>query len=374
MKVFILVIIISLFIACSQKKEPAANPDMTGMKMDSAENDDQHSDEVKLNAQQIKLGNIQVDTIKDSRLEDKIVLTATLTTDQRKTVSINSRVMGRIEVLYFKNPGDYVNKGARLYDLYSEDLNNAKQEFLQAMEQKSTLNNPAIDFNSLIGGAKNKLLLWGMNEAQIDELVKTGKAAPRTTFYSNASGYITQFGVKEGDYIMEGGTVLQLADLSTIWAEAQVYASQLSQIDKEGSITVKIPSVHGMEIQGKIEFVNPELNPGTRINLIRVSIPNPGNIRPGMSAYVFIKNRQQNMLSLPINAVIRDGKSAIVWIQTGPGTFKNEMVSVGMENGDRIEIKSGLKPGDLVVISGAYLLSSEYKFRKGSNPMGGMKM
>ena len=80
------------------------------------------------------------------------------------------------------------------------------------------------------------------------------------------------------------------------------------------------------------------------------------------------------MLSLPIDAVIRDGKGATVWIQTDKNTFQSRMVEVGMETGARIEIKSGLKEGDIIVISGAYLINSEYIFKKGANPMAGMKM
>ncbi|MEO6541308.1 MAG: efflux RND transporter periplasmic adaptor subunit, partial [Ferruginibacter sp.] len=75
-----------------------------------------------------------------------------------------------------------------------------------------------------------------------------------------------------------------------------------------------------------------------------------------------------------VDAVIRDGKGATVWIQTSNKTYKSIMVQTGLESDDRIEIKSGLKNGDVVVISGAYLLNSEYIFRKGADPMAGMKM
>lgn len=93
-----------------------------------------------------------------------------------------------------------------------------------------------------------------------------------------------------------------------------------------------------------------------------------------MGAYVVIKSRQHNSLTLPVDAVLRDGKGATVWVRTSAKSFKNKMVETGLETGDRIEIKSGLSAGDVVVISGAYLLQSEYIFKKGANPMEGMKM
>ena len=335
----------------------------------------QKPDEISLSEQQVQLGNIQTDTLNSGMLGDRIILTATLNINQIKTTSISARVMGRIEKLYFKNIGDYVIKGERLYDLYSEDLNNAKQELIQALDQKNTLNNSIIDFDKIIQSAKYKLMLWGMSRDQIEDLVNTRKTTTTTTFYSNSSGYINTLEIKEGDYTMEGSTIIRLADLSTLWVEAQVYSSQLSQIDKDGIAIVQIPDMPGKRISGKIEFVNPEINPDTRINLIRVTISNPGNqLKPGMPAYVFLKKRQHNTLSLPINAVLRDGKGARVWIQTGKNTYESRMVEVGMETGELIEIKSGVKAGDIIVTSGAYLINSEYIFRKGANPMGGMKM
>lgn len=332
-------------------------------------------DEIQLSDQQIQLGNVHTDTIQNGVVGDQLVLTATLNFDQMNVTAISSRVMGRIERLYFKNIGDYVSKGDKLFDLYSEELNSAKQEYLSAVERQKILDNSVIDFNQIIQSAKNKLLLWGVSETQIEELAKTMKAKSTTGFYSNASGYITELDIKEGDYVMEGGTVARLANLSTLWAEAQVYTSQLSLFDRNGTAIVQMPDMPEKELKGKIEFVNPEINPETRINLVRITIPNVGDkLRPGMPAYVIIRSRQKNALTVPIDAVIRDSKGATVWLQTGHNIFKSKMVFVGLETEGRIEITSGLKTGDIVVTSGAYLLNSEYIFKKGANPMAGMKM
>jgi len=333
------------------------------------------ADEIQLSNQQIQLGNISVDTIRSGSLGDEVILTATINFNQAKSTAISSRIMGRIERLYFKNIGDYVRKGDKVFDIYSEDLNNEKQEYILALERQKTLDNTVIDFAQLIESAKNKLLLWGLSEAQISELATTKKATPTTTFYSNGSGYVTTLDIREGDYVMEGGMIMHLADLSTLWVEAQVYTSELSKIDRNGMATVQIPDIPGKEISGKIEFVNPEISRDTRINLIRVSISNIGNrLKPGMPAYVLIKSRLRNAFTLPIDAVIRDADGATVWVKTGKNTFKSKMVRVGLESDDRIEITGGLNPNDVVVISGAYLLNSEYIFKKGANPMAGHDM
>jgi len=396
---YIIIAVIALFVfaGCKNKKETPKDPDtyytcsmdpqvveykpgkcpickmdLTPVKKKNGES----KDELQLSEQQIQLGNIQTDTIRNGTIGDQIVLTATLNFDQMKTSSVSSRVMGRVEKLYYKNLGDYVKKGLPLYDLYSEDLNNAKQEYILALDKKKTFTNETvIDFDQLIQSAKNKLLLWGLNEAQVNELANTKKATTTTTFYSTANGYITQLDIREGDYVMEGGTIVKLADLSALWAEAQVYTSQLAEVNSNSIATVLLPDFDNKEIKGKIEFVNPEINPDTRINLIRVSIPNQGNqLKPGMPAYVLLKSPQRQSLTLPIDAVLRDGKGATVWIQTSQNTFKSVMVQTGLESDERIEIKSGVAIGDVIVIRGAYLLQSEFIFKKGANPMDGMKM
>jgi len=324
---------------------------------------------------QVQLGNIQVDTMSGGSMGNKVTLTATLDVDETRSTSVNARIAGRIEKLYFKNTGDYVHKRDKLYDLYSEELNNAKQEYLLALERQRTLDNGVVDFKQLIEAAHNKLLLWGMSEAQIEELARMKKASPVTTFYSPVAGVIMSLEGHEGDGVAQGATILRLSDLSTLWVEAQVYSSQLPALDRGAAAIVHLPDLPGKEWTGRIEFVNPEINPDTRINLVRIQLPNTGGLlKPGMVAYVTLVSRASHSLTLPQEAVIRTGNGNVVWVQVGHNTYRWVMVETGLEDGDRIEIRSGLKAGDAVVTSGAYLLNSEYVFRRGADPMAGMDM
>src|SRR5258705_1272700 len=368
-----------IFYTCSMHpqimQDRPGNCPICGMKLIQVEKKKgTDADAIMLSDQQIQLGNIQVDTVGKRNIGDETTLTATLNVDETKTETVSARVSGRIDRLWFKNQGDYISKGQKLYDLYSEELNNAKQEYILALEKQATLDNSIIDFKQLVQSAKNKLLLWGMSEAQVTELAKIKKASTLTSFYSPASGYITTLESHEGDYVSEGGTIVRLANLSSLWAEEQVYTSQLSEIDRNVTATVQLLDL-AKEVNGKIQFVNPEINPDTRINLVRIAIPNPGNqLKAGMQAYVVLKNRQRNSLTLPVDAVIRSEKMNMVWIEIEKNTFKSVTVETGLGSDGRIEIRSGLKEGDVVVTTGAYLLNSEYIFKKGANPMGGMDM
>jgi Cu(I)/Ag(I) efflux system membrane fusion protein len=385
MKYILTIVVIFIFGACNAKKKDFAQKSDTyytcsmhpqvmqeepgkcpicGMTLIIVrKNQAQFENEIMLSDQQVQLGNIQVDTIGKVKIGNTTVLNATINIDETKSSVISNRVAGRIDKLYFKNTGDYLKKGDRLYDLYSEALNNAKQEYILAIEKEKVLDHSIIDFKQLVESSRNKLLLWGMNADQIALLGKTKQASSITTFYSSASGTITAFESHEGDYIAEGGTILRLADLSSLWAEAQVYISQLSMIDVKGKALVQLPEL-GKDISGQIELVNPEINPETRINLVRVRIPNTADqLKPGMIAYVVLTNRQTNALTLPSNAVLRNEHNNIVWIQTGHNTFKSIPVKTGLEDGDLVEIVSGLQAGDNVVINGAYLLNSEFIFK-----------
>jgi Cu(I)/Ag(I) efflux system membrane fusion protein len=332
------------------------------------------SDEIELSEEQIKLGNIQTDTIKSGLGGSQSVFTGTINFNERNINTISARIPGRIEKLYFRNIGDYVSKGAAVYSLYSEELNNAQQQYVLLLQQRKELGNSVINFNQLLESARTKLLLWGMSQGEVREIERTHNTRLAITFYSNASGFITSLDVLEGDYAMGGQSLMKLANVSTVWAEAQVYTSQLSQLDKSGQVIVQIPEL-GKEINGKIEFVNPEINPQSRINLLRVSIPNSGNqLKPGMAAYIILKGTQSNSITIPSDAIIKTQDMSMIWLSTGTNKFKSQMVTIGIENDGRTEITTGLKQGDVVVISGAYLVNSEYMLRNGSNSMPGMDM
>jgi Cu(I)/Ag(I) efflux system membrane fusion protein len=156
-------------------KCPICHMDLVAVKKDNNE-----KDILQLSDQQIQLGNIHTDTVKNGNLADQLITTGILNFDQDKKIAISARVMGRIEKLYYKNNGEFVQKGAPVFAIYSEELNNAKQEYIHALERAKTFENGAVtvvNLQQLVESAKNKLLLWGMTESQIKELAQSKKAS-----------------------------------------------------------------------------------------------------------------------------------------------------------------------------------------------------
>ncbi|MDP4252908.1 MAG: efflux RND transporter periplasmic adaptor subunit [Bacteroidota bacterium] len=333
------------------------------------------NDEIHLNDRQILLGNIQLDTISSGTIGDKLVLTGTLNFNLQRLSTVSTRVEGRVETLYVKKTGDFVHKGDKLYDLYSEPLNSAKQEYKTALQQQKTIGNSLINYAAIVESARTKLLLWGMTRAQIVDLETAARVPTVTTFYSPEDGYVTAVNIQEGGYAMEGVPIIQLADLSTLWAEAQVYTTQLASMSKGQRVVVRVPDLGDLTIPGRIDFINPEINPDTRIDLVRVTVRNTDNrLHPGMPVYIVSGETRHHAITIPTNAVLTDSKGTTVWVQTRPGVFVVRMVLTGITSEDSTEIVSGLAPGDVVVSSGAYLINSEYIFENGTNAMEGMKM
>jgi Cu(I)/Ag(I) efflux system membrane fusion protein len=353
------------------------NCPICGMKLISvpiADKSENKAMQVSLNSEQIKFGNIGTDSIGENNISNQLVLTGTLNFNQDKLYSLSARVDGRVDRLYFKNIGDYVAKGEKLYSIYSEKLNNAKQEYLNAIQQKQSIGNSLINYESVIESAKTKLLLWGMSDAQIKTLAGSKQAPTETLFYSTDAGYITAININEGEFVMEGQSVIQLANLSTLWAEAQVYTTQMSSISIGENVLVQIPDLN-QTVNGKIDFINPEVNANSRINLVRVTIPNLKNqLHPGMAAYITINKKERKAFMLPSDAVLRDSRGATVWVKVKDGVYEVRMVKTGVAQNNVVEIVSGLNSNDVVVTSGAYLLNSEYIFQHGADPMAGMKM
>jgi len=336
---------------------------------------DTEVNEISLSKQQIQLGNITTQTISEANRSLEQSYTGVLTINQERIKTISARSMGRIEKLYFKTTGDYVNKGDAAYVLYSEDIAIAKQDYVLAYKQLSMPGDFGKNAKNLLGAAKQKLLFFGLTNAQIESIKTSKDVSPRTIFYSTYSGTISEIMMTEGSYAMEGSGIIKLADLNSLWLETQVnvnYAKNL-KIGQNASIT--FTDYPDKTINAKVSFINPEINPDSRLLLIRMEIPNPNLLlKPGMQAIAKLSQPRQKGLFIPIDAVIREENSAYIWVEKRLGIFENLMVETGVETDGMIEIKSAIDPAKKVVITGAYAINSEYIFRKGSDPMEGMKM
>jgi membrane fusion protein, copper/silver efflux system len=353
----------------------AGNCPICHMKLIKVKNNNLKAGQIKLSKQQIELANITFDTLRIHELSKEITLTGKVTVDQNISDAISSRVQGRIEKLAVRNIGDHISKGQLLYEIYSEDLNALQQEYIIAIEKgnfSSADKNLTIQFKD---AAKNKLLLYGLSESQINQLQSSKQVLQTVPVFSKTDGFVSEISIVEGNYVSTGATLFRLSSLNSLWVEAQVYLPYLPFVKNGTKANFFIPASGEKIVEGKVIFIDPQVQSPERFVLARFQITDPSEeIKPGMLANITLKTETKTSLTLPVDAIIRDSKGANVWVHNRDGVFENKMITIGMQNSRQVEIIDGLNTGDVVVITGAYLLNSEYIFKKGANPMEGMKM
>lgn len=318
-----------------------------------------------LGASQQALANIKTMAAGSGDFNNFTRLNARLVTDPQQTNFVSSRVAGRIEKLYVKETGVQVSKGQALYQIYSEQLSTLQQEYLVMHAQAQSF--PGDErFAQMEKAAKQKLLLYGQSESQIKSLVNQQKVSPYVTWFATHSGIVAELLVTEGQYVAEGGSIMRLESYDKLWVEADLYPAEADRVKKGQQLTVIVTGSEDKPQTMQVEFINPAIGSGTQMLQVRGTIPNPGNVwQAGMQAMVLLPSTvKQAELLLPIDAVIRSGDGAQVWVQTASGKYEPREVTLGEESFDKVEIKSGIRAGEQVVISGAYLLYSEYLLKK----------
>ncbi|OGX88716.1 efflux RND transporter periplasmic adaptor subunit [Hymenobacter glacialis] len=342
---------------------------------------------LQLSAEQVRLGNIQVAKVGQPGSADGTSgaapvtgqrLTGRVVLNPENLVQVSARVPGRIDRLYVRATGETVRAGAPLFAIYSEELLKAQQELLLAQAQLRETSQ--IDYAPLAEAARTKLRLWGMSARQIATLLRSGKVLNPMPYFSPRSGIVQSLDIREGDYVSEGTAVLQLADLSSVWVEAQRYASDQPLRDGQ-AVQVSFPAFPGRVVSGRVSFSSPELAGESRVALVRVRISNPQQqYTPGLQAVVEtvgpVSRAQPETVSslrVPIEAVLQESAGSSLWVRMPDGRFENRMVKLGPQTGQQVEILSNLKAGEEVVVNGAYLLNSEYILQKGATPMAGME-
>ena len=330
------------------------------------------TNDLMLTDSQIKLANVTIQKVSVQSIGQTVVVNGKLVQNENLAQVISSRAAGRVEKLFVKETGRTIQKGQPLYELYSETLLTLQREFLLAQEQYDALGSTENRYKSFLDAARRKLSLYGLNVDQIEELAKNKNTQNRITFLSPASGIVTEITVAEGQYVSEGGSLMRIENVANLWLEAELYPNEATLAKLGDKINVRVSGYENQPVEATVDFFSPEFRANTQIMSMRASVPNPTlAFKPGMQAQVFFSHSNKKALSLPVDAVIRDGKGTHVYVQKGHNTFRPRMVKTGIEDFEKVEITEGLTEGDTVAVTGAYLLYSEIILKKGTDPMAG---
>lgn len=299
---------------------------------------------------------VRTEPVTRGKLWRRIDTLGTLAYNENRIAHIHVRAEGWVEQLNVHYVGEQVSAGDVLFEVYSPVLSNAQAELLQAL---------AIGQKDLINASRERLELLGIDKQQIRELERDRKAQARIQVRAPQDGVVTELNARHGMYVKPDMQVMSLSDLSSLWLLAEVYERQSAWVAVGQPAEMRLSAYPGEVFEGEIDFVYPSLDPKTRTLRARVRFDNPDRrLKPDMLAEVQIfAGPKDAVLSVPTQALIRDGRTDRVILAEGEGKFRAVEVVAGMESGDWIEIREGLSDGDQVVISGQFLIDSEASVR-----------
>lgn len=337
-------------------------------------------EQVSLSPTQMVLANVATDKVDRAALAKEVTAVGIVQYDQARQAKVTAWVSGRLDRLFVDKVGDYVSTRRPVAEIYSPDLVATEQEYLLALKSRDQLKSSPISSiaaggEGLVAAARQRLKLWGVKDQQIAALEKSGQPNIRIPIYTPLSGIVIDKLVLAGQYVKEGDPLFNIADLSTVWTEVEIYENEFPFVKVGQRVAITSQSYPERTFSGRVSYIYPFLDPKTRTVKVRVELANPGlRLKPDMFVNATIKVPLAPTLVVPVTAVMDTGQRQVVWIEARPGVFEPRDVKVGARVDDRVQILSGLMRGDTIAVSGGYLIDSEAQLKGGGGSMPGMKM
>lgn len=348
-----------------QRGEGGSSPGgMAGMEGMAGMNTDADGS-VILTASQIAEFGVTFGTVDMRMLESEVRTVGTVTFDETRIAQIAPRFGGFVERLYLDYTGQPVRRGQPVLEIYSPEVVAAQQELLVARRLQRTMDESTIPglpagSSDLVASARRRLQLWDVSEAQINEVLRTGRIRRTLTVYSPASGVVVEKKVVRGQATMPGEQLYTVADLSEVWVDVELREADAANVRAGSGADVEFAGLPGRPFKGRVEYVYPTLQEESRTIRARVSVANTGGVlKPGMYATVRILAPIRSALTVPSSAVLRTGERNIVFVDMSGGRLMPHDVELGRSVGEYTEVLSGVEPGQRVVTSAQFLLDSE---------------
>lgn len=296
--------------------------------------------------------------IKQGTLAKRIETVGYVEPNENKISHVHTYADGWIKKLLVKTVGAAVKEGQLLMQLYSPALVNAQEEYLIALGSNN---------QSLINASYKRLQTLHISEQQIKRLKKSRHAEQLVDIYSYQAGVVTALNVREGMRVTPETEMMSLVDLGSIWMIAQIFEEQNLWVNVGEFAEARLSAIPGKVWKGEVEYIYPQVDSTTRTLKVRFRFENPeGILKPNMYANITIFTEpKQNVLSIPVEALIRSSQGNRVIVALSAGRFQARSVITGIESGNQVEILSGLKAGEKVVISGQFLIDSETNLKAG---------
>ncbi|MFT5157862.1 MAG: Cu(I)/Ag(I) efflux system membrane fusion protein [Bacteroidia bacterium] len=334
---------------------PICGMDLIPLNQDDS---DENSMEIRMSPTAMQLANVQTSIVKMTKPVKEIRINGKVKADERRVYSQSSHIPGRIERLLVNATGEYVSKGQVLAYIYSPELVLAQDELFEAFKIKES--QPL-----LFQAAKGKLMNWKLSEKQIENMLKAGKSQELFAVHADVSGVVLTKRINLGDYIKTGESLFEVADLSSIWVLFDVYENDLQWIKKGDEVTFTVNSLPGTKFKSRITFIDPVINPKTRVASARVEMVNKAQqLKPNMFVVGEIESplhNQKEAIIVPRSSVMWTGERSVIYIkhvsESGIGFMMREVL-LGASLGHSYIIEEGLEVGEEIATNGTFSIDA----------------
>lgn len=326
---------------------------------------------------------LKVAPIAHAPVADSLRVAGRIAFDEQRLARIGATVTGRVAELHAQL-GDEVRPGAVLAVIHSTELTTAQLAYLKA-RATAELNRRAAErarvlvANDVIGTAElqrretelalaeaerkaaaDQLRVLGLGERAIEALGRQGAISSTAPVVATLGGVVVERKVTQGQVVQPADALFTVADLSHLWAVAQIPEEQSGQARVGQRVSVEVPALDGERVRGTVQYVGRTVNPQTRTVLVRVALDNPdGRLKPDMLATMLIEGRPQDRRVIPAAAVVREDNADYVFVAEAEGHFRLVKVSLGPDVDGLRPVLGGLAEGVQVVVDGAFHLNNE---------------
>lgn len=344
---------------------PICHMELTPMRAGGSSTDPGDAGLVRIDPVLVQNMGLRLARVRSGPLVQSVRAVGTLVEAEPRVRDVNLLVSGWVRKLHAHTEGMAVAAGAPLFELYSPELQVGIEEWIAARTAAEAGGGGAAE--ALRDAARQKLLLWGLAPAQIEALAQAETAPETVVFTSPFDGVVTERAVVVGAMVRAGERVLRIADLRALWLDVRVFEQHLAALALGQAVRIELGAFPGEAFAGSVVFVHPVVDPVSRTALVRIEVGNEDlRLKPGMYGTAYVEAGSKDDVTLaPREAVIDTGRNQHVYLAKGEGRFEPRAVRLGRSGDDGVvEVREGLVAGDVVVVSGQFLIDTESRLQE----------
>lgn len=328
---------------------------------------------------------IKISKADKAEISEAVNVAGRIEVQQNRLAKIGSPVTGRVSDIHV-SLGQVVKPGQILAKVNSVELTQTQLTFIKSKQQIG-LKSKAVERAKLLFDAdvmskaemqrieaelesvkaefdatEDQLEILGMTKAAIQRLSNSSTVNSYSDVTSRIAGIVISKHVNIGQVVQPSDELFAVADLSHLWAIAEIPEQQVAFIQKDQEVAIDIPALDDKRVKGKIIYVGDIVNPETRTVLVRTEIDNTNQmLKPDMLITVTVQSKKVSKLAVPTTAIVRENNRSYVFTETGPQKFRLREIEVGARDGNMVSILSGISIGETIVVDGAFHLNNERK-------------